>query len=594
MDIRITEGQYKSLKALAWTGIPEFAVITGGNGSGKTQLLELIARAAGIILPPEGTFNIRGQQPEQSTVAWECSEPLNGQNTVFLRSFWDIADAQSSTQNVRAEAEQAWQARPLPSPLHQRDKTWDLLWATLERKARTSRNDIDRETFDRLLPPNFMLLKSGAANPSFLYATIPNLFLSYALRAYYVELAGGMSEDFAREFGEPPWLAANRVLRSAGLRYEAIPPTISPPSWTQVFDGNYRLQLRNLESGAVITPNALSAGERVIFLAAIWSYFFNQSELTSSTALLLLDEPDAHLHPALTSVFLKVIRDELVGRRGIRVIMTTHSPSTVALTEDNELFVMSSTEPRIQAVTDKWAAVARLTAGLVTVGSHTKAVFVEDKDDAAFYRAAQAVLINKRPTDIRFDPARALTFIAASDGRGGGGKNMVNGWVTSIESTQVYGIVDKDEDPAPRGRVLIGERRHLETYLLDPLFIYALVLDENRQDRPNFAPGVDSRHSRSLLELHPDILQGICNGVANFYRGHLDVVDGSTVAVSYVGGPTLQLPAWLLTVDMKKLINEVRLAWHLQVSTDALIRKYEAVAIMPTDLARVFSHIQNA
>lgn len=594
MDIRITDGQYKSLNALAWTGIPKFAVITGGNGSGKTQLLELIARAAGIFLPPEGTFNFRGQQPEQSTVVWECSEPLNSQNTVFLRSFWDIADAQASTQNIRSEAERAWQARPFPSPIHQRDTTWDLLWTTLERRARISRNDIDKETFDRLLPPNFMLLKSGAANPSFLYATIPNLFLSYALRAYYVKLAGGALEDFTREFGEPPWLAANRVLLSAGLRYESIPPTISPPSWTQVFDESYRLQLRNLESGAVIAPNALSAGERVIFLAAIWSYFFNQSELTSSTALLLLDEPDAHLHPALTSVFLKVIRDELVGRRDIRVIMTTHSPSTVALTEDNELFVMNSTEPRIEAVTDKWAAVARLTAGLVTVGSHTKAVFVEDKDDAAFYRAAQAVLMNKRPTDIRFDPARALTFIAASDGRGGGGKNMVKGWVTSIESTQVYGIADKDEDPAPGGRVLIGERRHLESYLLDPLFIYALVLDENRQDRPNFAPGVDFRHSRSLLELHADTLQGICNGVVSFYRGHLGVVDGDMVAVSYVGGPTMQLPAWLLTMDMKKLINEVRLAWQLQISTDVLIRKYEAVAIMPTDLARVFSHIQNA
>jgi ABC-type lipoprotein export system ATPase subunit len=35
--------KYKSIELLIWEDIPPFAVITGLNGSGKTQLLEVLA-----------------------------------------------------------------------------------------------------------------------------------------------------------------------------------------------------------------------------------------------------------------------------------------------------------------------------------------------------------------------------------------------------------------------------------------------------------------------------------------------------------------------------------------------------------------------
>jgi AAA15 family ATPase/GTPase len=40
MKIDFTSGSYKSIKApFSWDNIPLFSVITGENGSGKTQLL---------------------------------------------------------------------------------------------------------------------------------------------------------------------------------------------------------------------------------------------------------------------------------------------------------------------------------------------------------------------------------------------------------------------------------------------------------------------------------------------------------------------------------------------------------------------------
>src|ERR1700722_12802620 len=43
---------YKSIDALVWENIPTFAVLTGVNGSGKTQLLELLAYKLSNTTPP--------------------------------------------------------------------------------------------------------------------------------------------------------------------------------------------------------------------------------------------------------------------------------------------------------------------------------------------------------------------------------------------------------------------------------------------------------------------------------------------------------------------------------------------------------------
>jgi hypothetical protein len=46
--IRI-DGQHASIKNLTWQGAPPFAVVTGLNGAGKSQLLEVIAEAFGAL-----------------------------------------------------------------------------------------------------------------------------------------------------------------------------------------------------------------------------------------------------------------------------------------------------------------------------------------------------------------------------------------------------------------------------------------------------------------------------------------------------------------------------------------------------------------
>lgn len=45
-------GRYKSITKLSWANIPGFAILTGKNGSGKTQVLEVLAYHFSGALPP--------------------------------------------------------------------------------------------------------------------------------------------------------------------------------------------------------------------------------------------------------------------------------------------------------------------------------------------------------------------------------------------------------------------------------------------------------------------------------------------------------------------------------------------------------------
>jgi ABC-type molybdenum transport system ATPase subunit/photorepair protein PhrA len=59
-DIHITPSGsgYKSIKTLDWTNIPPLSIITGKNGSGKTQLLELLAYHFTGTGPPQGLMEV--------------------------------------------------------------------------------------------------------------------------------------------------------------------------------------------------------------------------------------------------------------------------------------------------------------------------------------------------------------------------------------------------------------------------------------------------------------------------------------------------------------------------------------------------------
>ena len=77
-------------------------------------------------------------------------------------------------------------------------------------------------------------------------------------------------------------------------------------------------------------------------ISGLWAY---NEKLGEKNKVLLLDEFDAHLNPSLSKMLIDVIKNTLVGGFGMQVIMITHSPSTVAHVDDEDLFWMERGQP---------------------------------------------------------------------------------------------------------------------------------------------------------------------------------------------------------------------------------------------------------
>ena len=77
---------------------------------------------------------------------------------------------------------------------------------------------------------------------------------------------------------------------------------------------------RIFSEAATDTFDKLSSGHKSILLSLT-----RLVELVEEKTLVLIDEPEAHLHPPLLSAFIRAISDLLINRNGIAII-ATHSP----------------------------------------------------------------------------------------------------------------------------------------------------------------------------------------------------------------------------------------------------------------------------
>jgi len=134
--------------------------------------------------------------------------------------------------------------------------------------------------------------------------------------------------------------------------------------------------------GQEINFEDLSSGERILFALVLSIYKGHLSGTFPS--VLLLDEIDASLHPLMIKNLLKAIREQFVLKNKMLVIMTTHSPATIALSEGNELYVVNKGTPGIQP-TSRDGALKILTTGVPSFSvnyENRRQIFVESSYDA--------------------------------------------------------------------------------------------------------------------------------------------------------------------------------------------------------------------
>lgn len=340
--------------------------------------------------------------------------------------------------------------------------------------------------------------------------------------------------EFIAKHGRPPWEFLNEVLEAAELDFRIN----EPHKWE---DRPYEPKLCDSSRGIQIKFNDLSSGERILMSFALCLYHAGSPESGADfPRVLLFDEIDAILHPSMTRSLLRTIQTTLVEKHQIQVLLTTHSPSTVALAPDDSIYVMrKSGEARIER-TSKDVALGVLTAGVPTLSvnyENRRQVFVESKYDVKFYselyqRAKQNLL-----------PEVSLMFISSGVG-GQGNCDQVAAVVKQLVqggNRTVRGVIDWDLSNRTADQVFVlgeGERYSIENYILDPLLIALLLLREKLLDAQDLGFPSTFRY----IEVHnqpSSTLQAVADHVANLLNHSATT---GTTSYRYIGGAGIQIP----------------------------------------------------
>lgn len=550
----------------------DLVVLSGLNGTGKSQLLEGVAAGTIRVLdggeqlgPVKHVDHVSFAPTAGGKSSTESFQKLKSIEDFFGRFQDAMAKNKSVTWKAYSEAQVASARKSGPGgPQDQHfQKTVGHPIKTIESIAKRAGKTVDEMAYDDIL---MFFQPADAETKADIFAQdLPLIFMVYHrnwLKNHARMTRFGRDgktkflawDEFERQHGEPPWQLLNKIIDEANLEYEVDPPE-SMDAGAPIVIG-----LTNKRTSAKIAIGDLSSGEKAIMSLVLSLY--NSKLKMDFPRLLLMDEPDAHLHPALTKQFFDVIQNVFIREKGMKIIMTTHSPSTVALAPEVAIFVMSNTAPKIRKTT-KDQALRLLTIGVPTLSVNYESrrqVFVEGPGDRKFFEAVYAGLQDEFPGDI------SLSFDCfGREGEGKANCDQVKDLVNILRTRGVgtaFGIIDWDSVNEGNEHVMVlgkGIRYSIENYLLDPLLLAAFLLREGHVPPDSLGAGI---RWLDLSKADNDTAQSVADAVLKKVRAVAgQKEDGDLVAVEYLCGITVNIPRWYLGMRGHDLMTKIREAF---------------------------------
>ncbi|MEJ3594864.1 ATP-binding protein [Pseudomonas bubulae] len=311
------------------------------------------------------------------------------------------------------------------------------------------------------------------------------------------------AEDVEKVFGREPWLILNEILDVMFHgKIKVIEPSLKAVDVTSVV---FCIK----ETGAVIGVDNLSSGEKTLLWVALAMFYTQYTVVHTSLPpkLLLLDEPDAFLHPSMVLQLIEFL-NVFAQSFSAQVIITTHSPTTVALAPEGAVYLV---ENGVINALEKDSAIAFLLAGVSQISINPynrRQVFVESSYDADVYQSLYGALSHSEQL---LDPKITLTFISSGPkmpsnqleeqlrsvfgksldeekileflkkANGVGCRTQVEGVVgrlTGDGSRTIRGLIDWDGKNKPSENVIVlgeGKAYAIENIVLDPVCIMSLM-----------------------------------------------------------------------------------------------------------------------
>jgi predicted ATPase len=305
-------------------------------------------------------------------------------------------------------------------------------------------------------PDSMQQLESYNSQPATKFNRLKNTIFSATILTSTNEVKNTLPEQFKSIF--------NGVLKGRELL-----------QWGVNEIGLLSVLIRDTETGRVFDLDGMSSGEKGLILT-----FLLIARSVAEDGLVLLDEPELHLNPAVCKDLLSFLVTEYVTPRNLQILICSHSPEILAgAFESDECTLYHLISPttlskvRSQDEITLASTLRRLGATESENLLYKGIIFVEGPDDVALLEAGFALVL--RRYKLKFATGRKEIEKTIRDLQ----KSEEDG----IYISPTYFIFDKDDSPttlrsSKTVKVLQWNRRCLENYLLDIDAISNLLMDD--------------------------------------------------------------------------------------------------------------------
>lgn len=582
MDISF-RGEFKSLSDFTILDIPRLMVVIGQNGVGKSQFLELIESGVKSRRDPTVEFSDESYAPQDLLLLTSEWENLTNKSQAGL----------ASIQNQHQEHWGRFQKYVARGP----SDSYSHLHSVFEQLCLGLDKEPCEVTKDEFI--QHMDLSVPRERVHVFNQTIAQAFVDFRMRE--IEAAArGESLDAVS-----PWELVQDIIAEANL-----PFSFTDPSKMSI-RGSYDFVLNHTVYDRPVKFDELSSGEKVLMSLVFWIFHVRRTNVFPR--LLLLDEPDAHLHPEKCHQLFRVLDEVMVKKHDVRVIVTTHNPATVELAPRSSLFEIFADGERIRRVKSKSDAIRRLTGGLLNVSLAKSIVIVEDEiDEKLFQSLFDELLRMEGPVSEGLRSAEKLVFVQASRPRKQrkgndttGGRSEVMKWVPKLRSAGldvVVGLVDRDYECEAGESVYILDRYSIENYLVDPILIYARLVAEQVAPQISGIPELSRNRAHLLTEWNQSQLQVISDHIVDLVKSKLPDEEGEgecklqedRVRVEFTNELILEYPRWLCDRRGKDLLRAAIEAFGgNNINQAKLIETFLHLMFVPMELVDLFRRIQD-
>ncbi|HTI59260.1 ATP-binding protein [Mucilaginibacter sp.] len=632
------DGKFKSLKEFESDELTDFVVITGKNGSGKSQLVECITDSFQSVHNSQFDrdfklfFNPPIHRIQKSDLKYnvaglatslDIKKKIDHYSTQFiglqsdlkklfavlldkhinLKDFLltdvdnfknqleemglNIADLYNEKGLTHHDVPEEVKLKSLQKTMRSDVDLFEVV-SIIKNQKNKPVNEIDKaDFFDSGLNEKFI------DSSDLFRSEIELIFLNYIRRFHnnaflnfnkqrFGEDNNSVEDSEFQELYPEPWVVMNKILEDHNVDFKILAPNLKKYNE----ELNLEVHFIKNDTNIPLSYNALSSGEQIIIglLLKLFTVDYYDKDL-KFPELIVLDEPDVHLHPTMSKLLIDVLFESFVKRLGIKVIMTTHSATTVALAPDDCIYEMSNTPNSSLSKVIKDYALGVLTGNIPTLSidyKNHKQVLLESPTDVKYFQT----LFNKLNSEEKLN--YKLYFISNEMGRSN------SDWVVNTVGklreggvSRAFGIIDWDGKNTKSAEVLVhGEsmRYSIENYVCDPIYLAILFLETKIDHGIKAELAFDTTYNQyHLANENNERLQNVWNWFVEKIQTKFPALKSSqSVEIVYYNDKKVSVPGWFKTIrghDLEEKIKETFPALKSKYTSEGLLQN-ELTTIM--------------